>query len=324
MEPYNSQNNHSFPPGKVFFRIGLSLSVMLILMNVLQIAALTAAELFIAPSSPYWNWISWIVLAVSFYCISMPVFYLMTRKLPDGPREGFKKMPVSHFLILFTISMGASYLANIAGTIFNYMIRIPLGTKIEIPATDMIARSETLPVILFACILSPIVEEFIFRKILVDKTRLYGDKTAIWISAFTFALFHGNLSQFFYALVLGMIFAYITIKTNTVLYAVLLHILVNLFGSTLIPALTLNWNMLFAPLAGLILLFFIFAGIIFFAFNVKNIHLDPPTEPIERSVRFRTIYGNAGMLIFIILSVLLILYVIFAPFINQFIYAVTG
>ena len=64
-------------------------------------------------------------------------------------------------------------------------------------------------------ILSPIIEEILFRKILIDKIKLYGDKVAILVSAVTFGVYHGNLSQVFYATALGAIFAYVTLKTKS-------------------------------------------------------------------------------------------------------------
>ena len=53
---------------------------------------------------------------------------------------------------------------------------------------------------------------------------------AITVSAISFGLFHGNLTQFFYATLLGLIFGYVYTKTGKVIYSMALHMLVNFFG----------------------------------------------------------------------------------------------
>ena len=49
-------------------------------------------------------------------------------------------------------------------------------------------------------------------------------------SALCFGLFHGNLNQFFYAFLLGLVLAELALSTGCLWQAVLLHALVNLFS----------------------------------------------------------------------------------------------
>ena len=62
----------------------------------------------------------------------------------------------------------------------------------------------------------------------IKKGDLLKDKVAIITTAILFGLFHANFSQFFYAVALGMIFAYVTLKTGTIKYSIILHIVVNI------------------------------------------------------------------------------------------------
>ena len=75
-----------------------------------------------------------------------------------------------------------------------------------------------------------------FRGIMLNKIRIYGDKVAIITTAILFGLFHANFSQFFYAVALGLVFAYVTLKTRTIKYSIILHIAVNMVGSVIMPA----------------------------------------------------------------------------------------
>ena len=89
--------------------------------------------------------------------------------------------------------------------------------------------------ILVMVILAPVLEEYIFRKLLIDRLSKYGELTAMLFSATVFGLFHMNFFQFFYAFGLGLLFAYIYTRTRNLLYPVLLHMIINFQGSVLAP-----------------------------------------------------------------------------------------
>ena len=55
---------------------------------------------------------------------------------------------------------------------------------------------------------APVVEEFIFRKFLIDRVYRYGEWVAILTSGLMFGLFHENLAQFFFATLIGCFFAF--------------------------------------------------------------------------------------------------------------------
>jgi hypothetical protein len=87
--------------------------------------------------------------------------------------------------------------------------------------------------------LAPIFEELIFRKFLIDRTYKYGERNAIILSGLMFGLFHTNLGQFFYAFIIGAIFAWVYIRTGNILYSMSMHLLINLLGGT-VPILLLS------------------------------------------------------------------------------------
>ena len=80
-------------------------------------------------------------------------------------------------------------------------------------------------------VLAPIVEELMFRKLMIDRLSIYGDKTAIIFSSVAFGLMHGNLYQFFYAALLGALFGYVYTKTHKIHYTMIMHAIVNFMGS---------------------------------------------------------------------------------------------
>ena len=93
---------------------------------------------------------------------------------------------------------------------------------------------EPLTILLVAVIIGPIAEELIFRKFLLDRIAGYGQITAMLMSGLIFGLAHGNFFQFFYAFAIGVIFAWVYLRTGRIRYTMLLHMMINFCGS-LIP-----------------------------------------------------------------------------------------
>ncbi|MCL1788937.1 MAG: CPBP family intramembrane metalloprotease [Oscillospiraceae bacterium] len=125
--------------------------------------------------------------------------------------------------------------------------------------------SQWLIFLFFAGIVAPLAEEIIFRHILLKPLRKLGDRPAIIITAVLFGVFHGNLTQFLYAAVAGVILGITAVKANSVKPAILLHMLNNSFDigksylfeltrQGLIPVSepTLNISVLLLFLAGII------------------------------------------------------------------------
>src|SRR5699024_5291593 len=68
-------------------------------------------------------------------------------------------------------------------------------------------------------------EELLFRGLLARRLARYGQRPAALVSALLFALYHANLSQFFYAFALGLLLAYAYFYTGTIKTPILLHML---------------------------------------------------------------------------------------------------
>lgn len=123
------------------------------------------------------------------------------------------------------------WIGNIIGLAITSAIGTIFQTDITNPVQTLINSSDIWLNLLLISIIGPIFEEIFFRKFLIDRTIKYGARVSIIISAVIFGFFHGNISQFFYAFLLGGFFAYIYIKTGKIIYPIILHIIVNLMGS---------------------------------------------------------------------------------------------
>lgn len=72
-------------------------------------------------------------------------------------------------------------------------------------------------------IIPALVEEFACRGLILGSLRKFGDGFAIVVSSFIFGLMHGNFEQIPFAFLVGIILAYITVKSGSIWIAVIIH-----------------------------------------------------------------------------------------------------
>ena len=98
------------------------------------------------------------------------------------------------------------------------------------PATDIPTMVSELWSI---AVLPALVEEFALRCVVLQPMRRFGDRYAILMSAFVFALMHGNLVQIPFAFIAGIAFGYYVSATGSIWVGVLAHFLNNAYSVVL-------------------------------------------------------------------------------------------
>ena len=76
-------------------------------------------------------------------------------------------------------------------------------------------------------VVPPIIEEFIFRGAILGSLRKYGDGIAIIVSAVMFGFAHSNFIQTPVTFLTGLVLGYLTVKTGSIIPAMLLHFVNN-------------------------------------------------------------------------------------------------
>lgn len=175
-------------------------------------------------------WYVWSINVLAMYVIALPILYLIVRGMRSTVRTK-SKIRASEFFILIAVAEALMMLGNMVGTYLNTLIGAFLGREVTDTTAELIENSPVWLILIVAVIIGPIVEELIFRKLLMDKLGMYGDRIAIIVSAVAFGIFHGNLYQLFYAALLGLLLAYVYSKTSNVLYPIAIHMSVNFLGS---------------------------------------------------------------------------------------------
>lgn len=265
---------------------------------------------------------------VPLYGVAFPSYLLLSKPLAKTPPEKHN-LKFWHILMIFPCCQFIALFGNLIGIIVNLILSKLLG--ISTASTFLMDGAFGENSIVFSCIavlLAPFVEEMLFRKILIDRVRKYGDVTAIMLSGIMFGLFHGNFTQVFYAAGLGLLFAFIYVKTGKIHYTIILHMMVNFWG-TVVPVLvsrgidmktfseqyaeimknpsgalnSVEIASQLAPLLNDIMPLLVYAafnytiafiGLILVIINRKKIRVDAPIMPIPKGKRFSTVCLNYG------------------------------
>ena len=310
-----------------FSVLGLGLFAILAISAVLQLVAAGIVE-FVWPQGERPSWVLWLCTFVPMYFVAVPIGLLIMKRVPAVPREKNVLKPGS-FMVVAIISIFVMYAGNIFGNIVMILIRAVLGVSSVNPVLTYVMDGSIWLRILVMVILAPAIEEYIFRKQLIDRICIYGERLAVVTSALIFGLFHGNLSQFFYAFALGLVFGYIYLKTGRLRYSTVLHMMINLLGGVLAPALLSKVNLEAlneAEMNGmaameaiilqilplliyvLVMMALSLAGLILFCINVRNISFQQSQLELAKGTKLKTVYLNFGMVLFIASSLALVIF----------------
>lgn len=190
------------------------------------------------------------------YMIAFPVAALLVSRVPADPMERHSPDGESLLRCILIICF-LLFAGNLLGYFVNEGLSNLLG-KDPASLDDLVSSYDSLFLnLLFVVVLAPLWEEILFRKLLIDRLNRLGDRPAMWISALTFGLIHGNFTQFFYAFAVGALLAYLYLRTGKLRYCLFLHMGVNLFFG-IIPsylqdsghnALVIAWSLLEMGLA---------------------------------------------------------------------------
>lgn len=103
-----------------------------------------------------------------------------------------------------------------------------------VPSVDYVLEHKPMVYIaelLGAVILAPIGEELIYRGIVLRCSAKISQRFAIFFSAFIFGIMHGNPYQFVLGFLLGIPLAMVTLKTGSIIPAIICHMVNNLMAS---------------------------------------------------------------------------------------------
>lgn len=138
---------------------------------------------------------------------------------------GYKKLSAKAILICFGIGIIAFILNLFISNFFAIILRY-IGYNPQYSSSG--SGYDTFPKflfgVLFVAVMPALFEEFVHRGLILRGTSgIIGYKKAIIISSVLFGLMHLNISQFFYATILGILMGLVATMTRSIWPAVIIH-----------------------------------------------------------------------------------------------------
>lgn len=248
------------------------------------------------------------------YGVSTLILWLFTRSLPEMPAGPRGKMTGKQFWGFLFAARGVSVVLSLIGLLlavlaFTLIRGSSIGDSYLTDLTQIQQPSSPIGVILqmvSICLVAPVVEELMFRRLLLDALRPFGDKIAILYSGLAFGLMHMDMQQILYASAMGFMLGYLMVRTNNIWYCIALHFAINTSSAVMYPLMNGLDNPLVILLYvgyALLLVGISIAGIVIFIKSLKRLRLLPSNYRFEGPLTFGTILSGGGMIAYALLCV---------------------
>jgi membrane protease YdiL (CAAX protease family) len=166
------------------------------------------------------------------------------------------------------VAMVANTVSDMVQTNFSFF-----GLQNSVSMSEYVSSPlEIVLYIISTAIVPAFAEEFAFRGIFMGTLRKFGDTFAIITSAIVFGAMHGNIAQIPFAFILGLVFAYVDCKTNSILPSIIIHFLNNFYAVMLdiLQSTEMFSDRIFMIIYFILIAVFCILGLISFFYLIKK------------------------------------------------------
>lgn len=323
MYPYSSQHPVSpQPPSPVIYKApirtnGNIIGFGLLLLNLIPFVVLNPLlRLFYQVGEPLltkYPDVSYQILNMIFYIVPFVVSIVFCIKLLDIPLQvAFPtRLPKADiFLCSIGIAMGAILFGSMLTGFLSSTLEMVTGYSPTSP--EMTApRGLTANILYFIniAILPAFLEEALFRGVILQSLRRFGDSFALITSAVLFGVVHGNFIQMPYTMFLGLIIGYFVLYSGSLWPGIAIHFANNGL-SVLLEWITAGTTaaqdeMIYLLLFGGRLVLGILCLIILRLRLGSLFYIPPSSYPLEEKEKNPTFYTSIGIILFLLYSVFL-------------------
>ena len=167
-----------------------------------------------------------IIYGLTAYILDIPMIYYFIRN--NKKKKYFvtkEKMNTGSFIGCFALMALITAIIGIISLVFK--LKIESNDNSILPDYPTLYLNMTL---FSTIIIAPIIEEMIFRGVIMNDLKEYGYKTAIIINSVLFGLAHTEIEKVIITIFLGIIFSYVAYRYS-LRYSILLHMVWNLNSS---------------------------------------------------------------------------------------------
>lgn len=161
------------------------------------------------------------------FVIYIPLLFLYFYRFPAPVKETLSLRPVRIGDVLLCLGIALFSMPIVSLIVFLTSFLQP--NLVEASMEGM--QGSNFFLVLFLIAVQPAVfEELMFRGVAFRAYGHMGEKKAILMSAFLFALLHMNLQQALYAFLLGVLFAFFVGRTGSIFASMIPHFCINAFN----------------------------------------------------------------------------------------------
>lgn len=193
----------------------------------------TGTELEILQEQDWYKYLSYGLYQIAYIAVVLLFACLYKQK----PREfGYRKTHPKYFLVAALLAFGLLFSLNWVNGLFIRLLELVGYNLPSAKYPELTEREYTLiyqlpslegggivGVLFVVALLPAILEETIFRGIILDGIKDIGTVAACLLGGLLFSIFHQNPAQTVYQFICGAVFTLVTIRADSVLPAVFMH-----------------------------------------------------------------------------------------------------
>lgn len=136
-------------------------------------------------------------------------------------------------IVFFVICIALTYVSNILFNYFGLEGKLISGIGFSYDESNL----SNLLYIFMLIFVSPIMEEYAFRGVMLNSLSRYGKKFALYATAIIFALAHNNFAEMIPAFAMGIMLGKTSLRYKSIQASIVIHILFNafIFGLCVMP-----------------------------------------------------------------------------------------
>ncbi len=207
---------------------GAAFSLAAIVPSVLAVVLLIVFAVFGLTDYQQQNWyiyVSYLLSPLAFAIVL--AWYLRYTKTPLKTACQKQKCQIKYFALAIVLQIGLLSLSELNGYFLKFLARFGYeDSGVLLPSMDGLGF---LGVMITVAVLPALFEEIIFRGVLLDGLKSFGEWGAALICGALFAIYHQNPAQTVYQFCCGVAFALVALRAGSILPTVLSHFLNNAF-----------------------------------------------------------------------------------------------
>ncbi len=196
--------------------------------NVLPILGLDTQTLFFENAAN-------IVFLILVAAVPSVIYFAVERNFEKFKETTFSSIKVWSIFIYIGIAIVLWCSCTLLNAVINNWLY-----KCGFDYVEQLERTKDMPALIAGfistCVVAPVTEEFFYRGVLISGISNKGKAVAVILSSFLFAIAHGSLTIFAMPFIYGIVFAFIAIRTKSLLPSIIMHAVCNILSWVILNA----------------------------------------------------------------------------------------